>query len=190
MQDHNEVIQILSELYPKCFFSIPQQRRPLKKNIIVDIQRFNDQALSGFDIGSAVDWYMSHIGYDYACAAAGTQRIDLDGKAVGKITSSEAREAQDRITVKKAEIAERRAWKAPVTPSAVSPPATHVTPSASRTDDVLVKTVDEAVTALAKGREMLLPLDNITLRNALLKSAINVAEERMQEVLQEIEKKE
>jgi len=65
-----------------------------------------------------------------------------------------------------------------------------VSPSASRTDEVLGKKLDEAVTALAKGREMLLPLDNITLRNALLKSAINVAEERMQEVLQEIEKKE
>jgi sRNA-binding protein len=106
-QDHNAVIQQLSELYPKCFFTNPKQRRPLKPNIVVDLFKAADRELAWFDVGAAVDWYISHIGYDYACMA-GAGRVDLDGKVVGKVTESEAREAENRVAAKHQQMAEQR----------------------------------------------------------------------------------
>jgi sRNA-binding protein len=103
-QDHNEVIQLLSELYPKCFFANPQQRRPLKHRIIDDIEQADDPRLAGFDVSAAINWYEGHIGYDYACSQAGTVRLNLDGNVIGKVTLSEAQEAQEHIASKGEEI--------------------------------------------------------------------------------------
>src|SRR5262245_19042437 len=107
-QDHNKLIAHLAQLFPKAFFINPRQRRPLKSNIILDIERAADPSLAEFNVGAAVDWYTSHIGYDHACAQAGAERVDLDGKVVGKITAMEAREARARIVSKGREITERR----------------------------------------------------------------------------------
>jgi sRNA-binding protein len=91
-QDHNEVIRILASLYPKTFFAEPKQRRPLKLNIVADLSKADDAELADYNVGTAIDWYISHIGYDHSCIA-GAKRLNLDGKEVSRVTESEARDA-------------------------------------------------------------------------------------------------
>ena len=65
-QDHNVVIELLSQLHPRCFFANPKQRRPLKKDIVDDLEKLRDPTLAGYNIEDAIDWYTGHIGYDYS----------------------------------------------------------------------------------------------------------------------------
>jgi hypothetical protein len=96
MRDESEqIIRMLVERYPQTFFQVPQQRRPLKKDIVSDL--LND----GFDVGpgplkKAVDWYQGHFGYHYSLQA-GAERVDLNGKGGAKVTPQEAKKAQDYI---------------------------------------------------------------------------------------------
>ena len=53
-QDHNEVIKLLCELYPKCFFSNPKQRCPLKLGIVDDLKAANEPRLAAYNIAAAV----------------------------------------------------------------------------------------------------------------------------------------
>ena len=57
-QDHNEVIRVLAEHYPRCFFDDARQRRPIKKNIIADIEAQKPEELDPYDIQSAIDWVL------------------------------------------------------------------------------------------------------------------------------------
>jgi sRNA-binding protein len=106
-QDHKVVIDLLGQLYPRCFFTNPKQRKPLKKNIANDIDKLSNPALAEYDIYAAVDWYTGHIGYDYGLTP-GAERIDLNGQFVGKVTETEGREARERIAIKHREMAKRR----------------------------------------------------------------------------------
>jgi sRNA-binding protein len=185
-QDHNEVIRLLCELYPKSFFIDSKQRRPLKQNILADIEKLGDPQLAGFDVEAALGWYMSHIGYDMACQVAGTQRVDLDGRPVGKITASEAREAKERVAMKHQEMTEQRSRKAPI--ASRTPPSAPLAPSILVAPSILERKLDDAISALTETRK-LLQTTNPTVRNALVKSAMSVADACMQEILQEIDKK-
>jgi sRNA-binding protein len=107
-QELEDAIQVLAEKYPKCFFVNPRQRRPLKKNIVADLQR--DGIAMAVDLISAcVDWYKSHICYQY-CLETGAKCLDLDGKEAGTVTELEHHAAQKKIL----EINERRAERAPL----------------------------------------------------------------------------
>src|SRR5215467_2779524 len=90
-----DTIQGLAERYPKAFFVNPRQRRPLKKNILSDLEKdgapFAPELLS-----SALSWYQSHFSYQYALEA-GAKRIDLTGKEVSTVTEQEQRAAQIEI---------------------------------------------------------------------------------------------
>src|SRR5262249_58998408 len=93
-QELEDGIQMLAEKYPRCFFANPRLRRPLKKNIVADLQK------DGFAhvielISASVDWYKSHIGYQY-CLETGTKCLDLNGKQVGTVTEPEHRAAQKK----------------------------------------------------------------------------------------------
>jgi sRNA-binding protein len=104
--DYNEFIHLLCKQYPKCFFDEPRMRRPLKQNIVADIKNDKDFDVTPEKIQPAVDWYMSHVGYDYA-TVAGAKRIDLDGNAAGTVTEPEALAALQRLDEfrkKKAEV--------------------------------------------------------------------------------------
>src|SRR6266851_2339545 len=96
-EDKENVVRMLVENYPKCFFDNPRQRRPLKKNIEADI--IADKILQVADelIVSAIDWYESNIGYSYALANAGATRIDLSGNVINKVTPLEASKAQQIV---------------------------------------------------------------------------------------------
>jgi sRNA-binding protein len=109
-QELEDGIHMLVEKYPKCFFVDPRLRRPLKKNIVVDLQK-DGIAMPPELISASVDWYKSHISYQY-CLEAGAKCLDLDGKEAGTVTESEHRGAQKKIL----EINERRAERAPLNP--------------------------------------------------------------------------
>ena len=96
-QDHNEIIARLAHLFPKTFFENPRQRAPLKIDIVSDIEKQGCAELIGVDLGEAVEWYISHIGYAYCMATPGKARVDLDGNQVSKVTEQEASVAQQKI---------------------------------------------------------------------------------------------
>jgi sRNA-binding protein len=95
-QDHKEVIAKLAYLFPKAFFEEPRQRVPLKANIVADIEKQACADLIGVDVSAAVDFYMSHIGYQISLSTPGKTRVDLDGNLVNKVTEQEAAIAQRR----------------------------------------------------------------------------------------------
>jgi sRNA-binding protein len=95
---NEQVIRMLCEQYPKCFFEENRQRRPLKQDITADIIKDNSLEVSPELITAAVDWYKSNIGYEgFAMSIPGAKRINLDGEAVGTVTEQEAIAAQQRI---------------------------------------------------------------------------------------------
>jgi sRNA-binding protein len=94
--DIENVVLMLCNTYPKSFFEDPRQRQPLKDNIAADIIADPELQVSPAMIAAAVEWYESHVSYDYVMSA-GSKRIDLDGRAVGTVTEQEARAARHRI---------------------------------------------------------------------------------------------
>jgi sRNA-binding protein len=99
-------IQKLADTYPKCFFVTPPLRRPLKKNIVADLQK-DGIAISAELIDATVNWYQSHIGYQY-CLKAGAKRLDLAGNEAGSVTESEQHVAEKKIQeINESRLAER-----------------------------------------------------------------------------------
>jgi sRNA-binding protein len=93
--DKEIIVRKLVEHFPKCFFDEPRMRLPLKKGIITDLEKV------GFpftyeEILAGLDWYRSHIGYQYALQA-GRARIDLTGEPAGTVTQMEGDQAQRKI---------------------------------------------------------------------------------------------
>jgi sRNA-binding protein len=97
-QDHREVIGKLARLFPKAFFEDGRQRVPLKPNITADIEKMGCADLIGVDVAGAVDFYMTHVGYQIGSSTAGKMRFDLDGNAVKKVTAQEAAVAQRKAS--------------------------------------------------------------------------------------------
>jgi sRNA-binding protein len=86
-EESEEVVRKLAESYPKCFFVDPKMRRPLKNNILADLQK--DGFPAAYELLSAgLHWYQSHFGYQYSLQA-GARRIDLTGKEVSTVTEQE-----------------------------------------------------------------------------------------------------
>jgi sRNA-binding protein len=93
-QELEDCLLMLAERYPRCFFVNPRLRQPLKKNIEADLQR--DGFATPELISASVDWYKSHISYQYNLET-GAKRLDLDGKEAGTVTESEYHAAQKKI---------------------------------------------------------------------------------------------
>jgi sRNA-binding protein len=94
-EESEAIIRMLADRYPKCFFENSRLRRPLKRNILADLEQAGFPAAHDL-IRAAVDRYEGHFGYLYALQA-GTKRIDLDGKEVGTVTESEEAVALKKI---------------------------------------------------------------------------------------------
>ena len=105
--DSEQIIRMLCEHYPKCFFENPRQRRPLKKNIDRDIIDDKNFEVAPELITAALEWYCGHVGYDYA-ATAGVKRVDLSGNEVGTVTEQEAITAKSNVIEKNKEIEKQR----------------------------------------------------------------------------------
>jgi sRNA-binding protein len=90
--ESENIIRMLCEHYPNTFSE--KNRRPLKKDIAADIAADQSFEVDHDLTRIAVDWYASHISYQYGTAVAGSKRIDLDGKVAGTVTAPEAATAQ------------------------------------------------------------------------------------------------
>ena len=104
-EDSENIVTMLVDKYPRCFFENPQQRRPLKKTILADLEK------DGFPVTyeqlvAGVEWYQSHFGYQYAITA-GAKRIDLGGNEVATVTETEAMNAQKRVKEDRQRLEER-----------------------------------------------------------------------------------
>jgi sRNA-binding protein len=106
-----ELIVYLAATYPKAFFTQPQLKRPLKKNIIVDLER--DRVLDDDKREAAVGFYTRDWNYE-AALQAGAKRIDLTGKEVGTVTEQEQIDAEARVRAQKKELHEKRKAEGPI----------------------------------------------------------------------------
>ena len=80
--------------YPKCFVTDSRLKRPLKKNIMLDLEK--DKFLDDEKREAAIAFYTRDWNYERKLEA-GAKRIDLDGKEAGTVTETEEREAKERV---------------------------------------------------------------------------------------------
>ena len=101
-----EMVKYLAETYPKTFFLPTLLKRPLKKNILVDLD--HEQVLTDdAQREAAISFYTSD--WDYlATVQVGAKRVDLRGHEVGTVTMQEQIDAEKRVKAKKEELKERR----------------------------------------------------------------------------------
>jgi sRNA-binding protein len=95
-EDRDRCIQALAGAYPRTFFIVGERRKPLKigiaRDIEADLAKDNDHVLLDYDVVDAIAFYENHIG-TLKNTTTGANRLDLHGKAAGKVTLTEAREA-------------------------------------------------------------------------------------------------
>jgi sRNA-binding protein len=109
-QHHDTIIAKLARLFPKAFFEDPKKRVPLKHGIVGEVEQQGCNELIGVDVGAAIAWYMSNLGYQICLAnAAGKQRVDLNGELGSKVTPQEARDAQQEVTRIRADMKQKAA---------------------------------------------------------------------------------
>lgn len=92
------MIAYLADKYPKTFFTQAQLKRPLKRNIVDDLEK--DRVLDQERRSAAISFYTQDFNYERALQA-GAKRVDLNGKEVGTVTTLEQKEALDRVRIKK-----------------------------------------------------------------------------------------
>jgi sRNA-binding protein len=99
-----QCIRYLADRYPGCFFEDPGQRRPLKTNLVADLQKdgVSEEIIAG------VSYYMRHFGY-LRCLQAGAERVDLNGKKAGVVTEQEMLNAEKQFREQKEQIARKNA---------------------------------------------------------------------------------
>ena len=89
--EREEFIRYLADKFPKCFFDEPSHRRPLKHNILDDLDK--QKVLDREKLTQALDWYQNHFVYRYGLIA-GAERVDLEGGKAGTVTPLEQQEAR------------------------------------------------------------------------------------------------
>lgn len=87
----DEFVRYLAEMFPKCFFEEPDHRRPLKHNIIDDLEA--RKVLDRDKLLQTLDWYTGHFTYS-RILIAGAERVDLDGTKAGVVTMKEQQDAR------------------------------------------------------------------------------------------------
>jgi sRNA-binding protein len=103
--DLEDFVTYLADKYPKCFVVDPRMRRPLKRDIITDLQK--EKVLDDDRVAAAVSFYTRNWTYQKCAIQAGLERVDLNGNKAGIVTELEQRTAQKRVQVEKQEISER-----------------------------------------------------------------------------------
>lgn len=94
-----EVLALLKQKFPKTFFDDPQQIRPLKINIHIDIRQVLGEICSNKSIERALKLYAKQPAY-YSLLKLNAQRIDLDGNLCGEVTDEHiqfAKNAKEKI---------------------------------------------------------------------------------------------
>jgi sRNA-binding protein len=148
--DRDHAIEILCELYPKAFFLNPRQRKPLKHDIIKDIKaeiaKDPNHELRFYDIDDALAWYCNHISYHINSSVPGTKRVDLNGKSIGAITETEAREAHEQAQAADAVIQARKQqvrFAVPTTTMQTRPAIQHLQANTNMNNEQLLESMEK-----------------------------------------------
>jgi sRNA-binding protein len=96
-------VRSLADKYPAAFFEDTRLRRPLKKNIIADLQK---DGASDEEMSSA-EWYLQSWEYRYQLGA-GVDRVDLNGRKSGTVTEQDEMDARKQIAAERKAAAEKR----------------------------------------------------------------------------------
>jgi sRNA-binding protein len=94
----DEFVRYLAEMFPKCFFEEPDHGRPLKHNIIDDLEA--RKVLDRDKLLQTLDWYTGHFTYS-RILIAGAERVDLDGTKAGVVTMKEQQDARTDLAARK-----------------------------------------------------------------------------------------
>jgi ProP effector len=91
----NDTIEVLADLWPYAF-SIAGPRQPLKHGIHLDILAAAKGAITSSELKVGLRFYCGSVSYLRSCIN-GAARVDLNGEAVGKVTSDEAAYASEKL---------------------------------------------------------------------------------------------
>jgi sRNA-binding protein len=180
---------MLVKKYPKCFFENPQQRRPLKKAIISDLEK--DGFPAAYELITAgVEWYQSHFGYQYALTA-GAKRIDLQGNEVATVTETEEMNAQKKIKEDRQKLEERSAGNSVGTLNSLHKagriPADQLSKVTVPPKPIMKAKSDPLLTRLqallSSANNVLTGTEDETLRSALGTASLKVLIEEAEEVI-------
>jgi sRNA-binding protein len=98
------LVNYLVDKYPQAFFKNQTLKRPLKKNIVLDLEK--DRVLDDDRREAAIRFYTRDWNYENALVP-GAKRIDLNGQEVGTVTEQEHLEAKARVVAQRRERRER-----------------------------------------------------------------------------------
>lgn len=102
-EDLDQGIRELVAEHPKTFFEDPSLRRPLKLDILADLEK--EGSMDREKLVHTLDWYMSHYTYRRGLIA-GAEQIDLEGRKAGTVTAKEQQEARAWVVARKKQMAE------------------------------------------------------------------------------------
>jgi sRNA-binding protein len=150
--DRERAIEALAEAYPKAFFTVGKTRKPLKvgieDDIKADLSKDANNELRFYDIDHALEWYRNHVGYQMACSIAGAIRLNLDGKAAGKITEAEAYRYRQDAALTFARIEARKRGFAPTAAPAPAPRPTALMVKSSLGTTEMLAQIEKQVASL------------------------------------------
>lgn len=112
-EERDEFVRYLAEQFPECFFEDPAHRRPLKKNIIDDLEE--RKILNREKLLCTLSWYEGHFTYCYTFIA-GAERVGLSGEKAGTVTEKEALERRAWMLARKRELKEQQMILPPAVP--------------------------------------------------------------------------
>jgi ProP effector len=85
------IIGILAEKFPKCFFVYERRRKPIKIGIFQDLLDELGDSIPESDLSLALRLYTGNRYYLSRASREGAARIDLNGDASGRVSAEEAR---------------------------------------------------------------------------------------------------
>jgi ProP effector len=103
-------IELLAELYPKCFSIYEERRRPLKNGIHQDILATLDGIITPTELHQALRYYCSNLSY-LSRTRTDAWRIDLNGEPAGTVTADEEAHTRARLVGIRAKQVARTAAK-------------------------------------------------------------------------------
>ena len=91
-----ETIDQLAALYPKTFFVVPEDRRPLKIGIDRDLAGAAAGIMSRVALKRTMRFYTMSVGY-LTSMVEGALRLDLNGDPVGRVSAQAAAHAVELL---------------------------------------------------------------------------------------------
>jgi sRNA-binding protein len=92
MMGHQEILDMLCDRYPKCFYHDPKKGRPISKRIVEDLIK-DGVGVPESLLEDVVNLYKAGVEYQ-ELVVVNADRIDLNGSVVSYVSVSEASRAR------------------------------------------------------------------------------------------------